>query len=79
MRSANKIVRLTTKRGQLERWKEHFNEVLNQPEPGILLDLSNEHVRALRIRCYYGRNERIRGTIKVTELSKKGDGSGMGM
>ncbi|XP_022240572.1 uncharacterized protein LOC106458595 [Limulus polyphemus] len=39
--------RLTTERQQLERWKEHFNEVLNQCEPDILLDLSNENVRAI--------------------------------
>ncbi|XP_022245853.1 uncharacterized protein LOC111086614 [Limulus polyphemus] len=39
--------RLTTEREQLERWKEHFNEVLNQCEPDILLDLSNENVRAI--------------------------------
>ena len=39
--------RLTTEREQLDRWKEHFNEVLNQQEPDFLLDLSNEDIRAV--------------------------------
>ena len=39
--------RLTTEREQLDRWKEHFNDVLNQQKPDILLDLSNEDIRAV--------------------------------
>ena len=36
---------LTTEREQLERWKEHFSEILNQDEPDILRDLESEHAR----------------------------------
>ena len=36
---------LTTEREQLERWKEHFSEILNQNEPDTSCDLGNEHAR----------------------------------
>ena len=38
---------LTTEREQLERWKEHFSEILNQDEPDTLCDLGSEHAREM--------------------------------
>ena len=37
----------TTEREQLERWKEHFNEILNQDESDTLCDLGSDHAREM--------------------------------
>ena len=38
---------LTTEREQLERWKEHFREILNQDEPDTFCDLGSERAREM--------------------------------
>ena len=50
---------LTTERETMERWKEHFTEVLNRPEPEIHADVVTEGVRELDVNTSYITEEEI--------------------
>ena len=50
---------LTTERETMERWKEHFTEVLNRPEPEICADVDTDGVLELDVNTSYITKEEI--------------------
>ena len=50
---------LTTERETMERWKEHFTEVLNRPEPEIRADVVTDGVLELDVNTSYITKEEI--------------------
>ena len=60
---------LTKDSQQLERWKEHFEEVLNRPPPDTPPDIE-EAIRDLNINCERISKEEIKRAIKKLKLGR---------
>ena len=61
---------LTSERDTMERWKEHFTEVLNRPEPEIPADVVTDGVQELEVNTGYITKEEIKWTLKSLKNNK---------
>ena len=61
---------LTTERDTMQRWKEHFTEVLNRPEPEILADVVIDGVVELDVNTGYITKEEIKWSLKNLKNNK---------
>ena len=52
---------MSTTEEQDQRWKEHFEEVLNQPEPTAAIEVEDQPLFELEINC---------NDIKANEITK---------
>ena len=60
---------LTKESLQLQRWKEHFQEILNRPPPDSIPDIE-ETTEDLNINCGRISKEEIKRAIKKLKLDK---------
>ena len=61
---------LTTERETMERWKEHFTEVLNRPEPEIRADVVTDGVPELEVNTSYITKEEIVWSLRDLKNNK---------
>ena len=61
---------LSTENEVLQRWKEHFMEILNRPDPDTLADVNTEGVEELDVSSGSISKEEIRSAIKDLKSNK---------
>ena len=62
---------LLTKENEIKtRWKDHFNEILNRPEPPVPAEISTNGVEVLPINTAHPTTNEIRSVIKELKSGK---------